>query len=231
MLGGIFSYAIEKGYCTENPVKGVQRYRDNKNERFLSPEELGRLGAALMKAEADEKDLYAIAATRFLILSGCRKSEVLTLKWDHVDTNHACLRLPTSKTGKKIVPLGAAALALLTDLPRINKNLYVFPGRVEGKHYVGLPRFFETIRKAAKLPEVRLHDLRHSFASAGAAGGLGLPLIGALLGHKDTKTTARYAHLADSPVKAAADRISATLKAALDNAPAARVVNLRKAEA
>jgi integrase len=229
MLGGIFSYAIEKGYCTENPVKGVQRYRDNKNERFLSPEELGRLGAALKKAETDEKDLYAIAAIRFLILSGCRKSEVLTLKWDHVDINYACLRLPTSKTGKKVVPLGAAALALLTDLPRVNKNPYVFPGKVEGQHYVGLPRFFENIRKAAKLPEVRLHDLRHSFASAGAAGGLGLPLIGALLGHKDTKTTARYAHLADSPVKAAADRIAKSIKAAMDAKPKAEVRRLRAA--
>lgn len=215
MLGGIFSYAMERGYCTENPVKGVQRYRDNRNERFLSPEELGRLGAALKKAEADGKDLYAIAATRFLILSGCRKSEVLTLKWDHVDITHACLRLPSSKTGKKVVQLGTAALALLTDLPRLEKNPYVFPGRVERTHYVGLPRFFCNICKVAKLPGVRLHDLRHSFASAGAAGGVGLPLIGALLGHKDTKTTARYSHLADSPLKSAADRIATFIKVSM----------------
>ncbi len=227
LLGGICSYAVSKGYCIVNPVRGVQRYRDNKQERFMSPDELGRLGAALMKAEADEKDLYAITAIRFLILSGCRKSEVLTLKWAHVDQNHACLRLPTSKTGKKVVPLGAAALALLGKLPQVNKNPYVFPGRVAGKHYVGLPRFFQKIREIAKLPDVRLHDLRHSFASAGASGGLGLPLIGALLGHKDTKTTARYAHLADTPVKAAADRISASIKAAMDSAPTATVVKLR----
>ena len=105
---------------------------------------------------------------------------------------------------------GAAALALFETLPRLAENPYVFPGAKAGGHLVGLPRIFERVRRRANLNDVRLHDLRHSFASAGAAGGLSLPLIGALLGHKDTKTTQRYAHLADDPLKAAADRISAT---------------------
>jgi integrase len=223
LLGGIFSYAVERGFCADNPVRGVKRYPDNKNERFLSPSELTQLGVSLAKAEEEGKDPFAIAAVRFLVLSGCRKSEVLTLQWEHVDQTHSCLRLPKSKTGAKIVPLGAAALSLLTKLPRIKGNPYVFPGKVSAQHYVGLPRFFEGIRSSAKLSGVRLHDLRHSFASAGAAGGLGLPLIGALLGHKDTKTTARYAHLADSPLKAAADRIAATVQAAMDATPVAEI--------
>lgn len=219
LLGGIYSYAIGKKYCTQNPVRGVQRFEDNKIETFLSPKELRRLGAALLRAEAQEKNPYAIAAIRFLILSGCRRAEVLTLKWAYVDEHHACLRLPKSKTGKKVVPLGAAALALLATLPRLAKNPYVFPGKLAGSHYVGLPRFFENIRVMAKLPDVRVHDLRHSFASEGVAGGLSLPLIGALLGHKDPKTTLRYAHLGDTPVKAAADRISSAIQAAMDPAP------------
>ena len=219
LLGGIYSYAVKEKYCVTNPVRGVQRYVDNKIETFLSPKDLQRLGAALVQAEAQEKNPYAIAAIRFLILSGCRRAEVLTLKWAYVDDHHACLRLPTSKTGKKVVPLGAAALALLETLPRLAKNPHVFPGKRAGSHYVGLPRFFERIRVVAKLSNARIHDLRHSFASEGVAGGLSLPVIGALLGHKDPKTTGRYAHLGDTLVKAAADRISAAIQAAMAPAP------------
>jgi integrase len=220
LLGGIFAFAVARGYCDHNPVKGVQRFRDGKQERFLSPAELERLGKALSAAEAEGKNAFAIAAIRLLILTGCRKSELLNLKWSHVDQVYSCLRLPTSKTGAKVVPLGAAALALLESLPRLAGNPYVFPGAKAGDHLVGLPRFFEGIRRRAGLDDLRLHDLRHSFASAGAAGGLSLPLIGALLGHKDPKTTQRYAHLADDPVKAAADRISATIDTAMSGGPA-----------
>jgi integrase len=226
LLGGIFSYALSQGYCDHNPVKGVQRFRDGKQERFLSPAELERLGRALTEAEAEGTNNFATAAIRLLVLSGCRKSEVLTLKWSYVDYAHSCLRLPTSKTGAKVVPLGAPALALLATLPRLAENPYVFPGAKVGGHLVGLPRFFYGIRKRANLTDVRLHDLRHSFASAGAAGGLSLPLIGALLGHKDAKTTLRYAHLADDPVKVAADRISATIEAAMAGAPSSGIAAL-----
>ena len=226
LLGGIFAFALARGYCDHNPVKGVQRFRDGKQERFLSPAELERLGKALIAAEAEGKNSFAIAAIRLLVLTGCRKSELLNLKWSHVDQVYSCLRLPASKTGAKVVPLGAAALALLDSLPRLAGNPYVFPGAKAGGHLVGLPRFFEGIRGRADLGDVRLHDLRHSFASAGAAGGLSLPLIGALLGHKDPKTTQRYAHLADDPVKAAADRISAIIEAAMGGAPASKIVKL-----
>lgn len=216
LLGGIFTYAISKGYCSDNPVHGVQKYKDAKKERFLSPEELKALGSALTKAEAEEKDLYAIAAIRFLILSGCRKAEALNLRWVDVDRTHSCLRLPDSKTGPKVVPLGLAALQLLNDLPRVKDNPFVFPGHVAGRPFVGLPRFFKALCKDAKISNLRIHDLRHSFASVGVTGHLGLPLIGALLGHKDAKTTARYAHLADTPVKSAANQVSKSIKTLLD---------------
>jgi integrase len=216
LLGGIFSFAVSESMRADNPVRGVKRYADKKGERHLSPDEMATLGEALSNAEAEGDNATAIAAIRLLILTGCRKSEILTLQWDHIDFERAFLRLPDSKTGAKIVPLGAPALELLASLPRIDGNPYVIPGEIEGQHLIGIPRVWERIRKRAKLDDVRLHDLRHSFASVGASAGMGLPIVGKLLGHRDPKTTARYAHIADDPAKAAADRIAGTIAAALD---------------
>jgi integrase len=230
LLGGIFSFAVSEGMRADNPVRGVKRYADKKGERHLSPDEMATLGETLSDAEAEGGNATAIAAIRLLILTGCRKSEILTLQWDHIDFERAFLRLPDSKTGAKIVPLGAPALELLASLPRIDGNPYVMPGEKEGQHLVGIPRVWERIRTRAKLDDVRLHDLRHSFASVGASAGLGLPIVGKLLGHRDPKTTARYAHIADDPAKAAADRISGTIAAALVG-KGGKVVPLKKREA
>ena len=155
------------------------------------------------------------AAVRLLLLSGCRKSEILSLRWSFVDFDRGYLRLPDSKTGEKTVPLGAPALKLLADLPRLSE--WVFPAASGGSHLVGLPRAWEAVREWCGLEGARIHDLRHSFASFGALGGDSLVVIGALLGHKDTKTTSRYAHLADDPVKAAADRISGAIAASMNS--------------
>jgi integrase len=171
----------------------------------------------------------ALAAIRLLVLTGCRKSEILTLQWDHVDFERSCLRLPDSKTGAKVVQLGAPALAVLAKFPRVEN--YVLPGAAAGKHLVGLPRVWERLRKRAKLTDVRLHDLRHSFASVGAASGDSLLVIGKLLGHRDPKTTSRYAHLADDPLKAAADRISTNIALAMTRSPkgGGKVLQMRRA--
>lgn len=127
-----------------------------------------------------------------------------------------CLRLADTKTCARIVPLGAAALACLQAIPRSRASDYVFRAESDvRRHYVGTPKVWENIRQSADLPNVRLHDLRHTFASFGAAGGLSLPMIAAILGHRDVKTTQQYAHLADDPVKAAADRTSAALDGAM----------------
>ena len=215
LLGGIFTFAVKRGLRADNPVRGVERYRDRQNERYLSAVELARLGETLSAAEQAGDNPTAIAAIRLLILTGCRKSEILTLEWRHVDFEHACLRLPTSKTGAKTVPLGAPPLELLASLPRLAGNPYVLPGERAGGFFVGLPKAWERIRARAGLQDFRLHDLRHSFASVGAAGGDSLLVIGRLLGHRDPRTSQRYAHVPSDPAKAAADRISGTIAAAL----------------
>ncbi|MEZ5758912.1 MAG: tyrosine-type recombinase/integrase [Emcibacteraceae bacterium] len=215
LLGGIMSFAVDEGIRNDNPVKGVKRYPDKKKERFLSPEEISRLGEALIEAENMGEYPPALDAIRLLLLTGCRKMEILSLTWEEVDFDFGCLRLKGSKTGQKIVPLGKPALQLLDQIVPINGNQHVFPSYSNEGYFVGLPRVWLRIRKNAKLNDVRLHDLRHSFASVGAGAGLGLPIVGKLLGHSDPKTTARYAHIADDPARAAADRISGAIAGSL----------------
>ncbi|MCP5382045.1 MAG: tyrosine-type recombinase/integrase [Kordiimonadaceae bacterium] len=216
LLGGIMSFAIEEGIRKDNPVKGVKRYPDKKCERFLSPEEMVRLGDALAMAEKEGEYPLALDAIRLLLLTGCRKMEILALTWEEVDFDFGCLRLKDSKTGQKIVPLGKPALQLLDQIVPIDGNPHVFPSYTNDGFFVGLPRVWLRIRKIAGLNDVRLHDLRHSFASVGAGAGLGLPVVGKLLGHADPKTTARYAHIADDPARAAADRISGAIAGSLN---------------
>ena len=189
----------------------MERFPDKKNERYLSAEELSVLGSALTDAEASGQNPIAINAIRLLIFTGCRKSEVLKLRWDEVDFQQGYLNFPDSKTGQKRVPLGSSALEVLVSIKRIDGNPFVFPGEKDGSHFIGLPRIWRRIRSDAGLSDVRLHDLRHSFASVGVGAGIGLPVVGRLLGHRDSTTTARYAHVADDPAKEAAEKITRSL--------------------
>ena len=227
LLGGIFAYAVEKGMRHDNPVRGVTRYKGRSSKRYLSAAELAKLGEALAAADRDGENATATAAVRLLILTGCRRSEILAARREWVDTEHGYLHLPDSKTGQKLVPLGAPALAIIAELPQVKGNPYLLPGEKKDMHFVGLPKAWDRIKGRAGLNDVRLHDLRHAFASVGASGGTSLLIIGALLGHRDTKTTQRYAHLQDDPVRAAANRISGTIDAAMKGKPAASVVRLK----
>ena len=190
---------------------------------------MGRLGAVLAEAERTRTEsAQVIAAIRLLAFTGCRLSEILELRWDHVDLERACLRLPTSKTGTKTVRLSPPALEVLNGIERQPSNPYVLAGSKPGTHFSNLPRPWQRIRKQAGLEGVRLHDLRHSFASVGAAGGLSLPMIGALLGHTQAATTQRYAHLADDPLRQANDMIGARIAAAMNPSAEGEVVAMER---
>jgi len=142
---------------------------------------------------------------------------------------NAYLHLPDSKTGPKSVPLGAAAAEVLAGIPRVAGNPFVFPGERQGSHWVNVERSWRRIRRAAGFPELRMHDLRHSYAAIGAAAGLGLPVIGRILGHTQASTTQRYTHFADDPLRAAADRISNEIAAALNGGAAGEVIPFQPA--
>ena len=214
-----------------NPCRHVKPYAEMKRERFLSAAELARLGDTLAEADRTATEpAPVIAALRLLILTGCRLSEVLTVRWEHVDFESRCLRLPDSKTGAKVVHLNAPALEVLSRLPRVDGNPYVIVGRAEEARLNDLERPWRRIRARAGLECVRLHDLRHSFASVAAGLGEGLPMIGKLLGHTQAATTHRYAHLASDPVKAATEKVGAAL-AGMMTGHRAEVVPMRQHKA
>ncbi len=199
-----------------NPRKHIRKYPEEKRERFLSAAELRRIGEVLREMECEGIELpSAILAARLLILTGCRLNEIMTLKWEHVDLSEKVLRLPDSKTGAKVVHLGQPAIDLLETAERITDNPWVNTGTLEGTRLSDLQPFWQRVRARAGLKDVRIHDLRHTFASTAVAAGQGLPMIGKLLGHTQVQTTARYAHLAAEPVKIAADSVANSLRQAL----------------
>jgi integrase len=219
LLSKFFGWAEKHGLRPDgsNPCRHIDKYRESRRERFLSQVEFGRLGDALREAEQDNScSPWVIAAIRLLILTGARLSEILTLRWDYVSEEHGCLFLPDSKTGRKAIRLNAPALKALQAIPRLEGNPYVICGEKPGRHLVNLEKPWRRIRKAAGLDDVRLHDLRHSFASVAASGGQSLIVIGKMLGHSQPQTTARYAHLADDPVKAASDAVGRHIAAAME---------------
>lgn len=224
----------------ENPTRSVEPYPEAPRERFLTADEFRRLGEALTRAERDglpaapgyrrtpkrpdtakhkPKDAdvpiranpFSIAAIRLLILTGCREGEILSLRWDAVDFERGYLRLADTKTGRSIRPLSQSAAALLSSIPRVSGNAFVLPGANAGEHLKEIKRVWYAVRHAAGLNEVRLHDLRHSYASVSASSGESLLIVRSLLGHKRASTTERYAHLGDDPVRRAADRAAGSI--------------------
>ena len=203
-----------------NSCLHVKRFKEEKRERFLSAEEFQRLGTVLDEILEDGSETRsAVVAVRLLMLTGRRLSEVQKLRWEHVDLEAGELRLPDTKTGGRAVPLAPSAVRLLESLPRDDDNPWVIAGRKPGSYLTDLQHPWRRIRARAELDDVRIHDLRHSYASRALALGEGLPMIGKLLGHTQVQTTARYAHLARDTVKASAARIGDSIDSDLVATP------------
>ncbi|WP_299478062.1 site-specific integrase [uncultured Roseibium sp.] len=239
-LSSMFGFAAIKELVPEgfNPTRKIEKFPENQLERFLSSDEIRRIGEAICEGETtgipwvvDEThpkskhvakaenrftliDRYAAAAIRLLLLTGARRGEILALKWENVDVEHGLLHLPDSKTGKKTIVLNAAAAKVLADLPRLGS--YVIAGREPDTPRHDLKKPWAAVLRRAGVKNVRLHDLRHTHASFGVNAGMGLPIVGKLLGHSRSSTTERYAHLADDPVRQASEDIGCKLSAALE---------------
>jgi len=197
-----------------NPCRHIKRYKEKGRERFLSPEELRRFSEVLRTAEREQTESpFALAAIWLLLFTGCRCSEIRTLQWTEVDLERQCLRLADSKTGPKVVHLNQLAIEVLKSLERDPDNPFVIQGFKPRSPLSTVTPPWYRLRKLAGIEDVRLHDLRHTFASMGASAGLSLPLIGSLLGHSQAATTQRYAHLSADPVREAAEAIGASLSA------------------
>lgn len=239
ILRKMFNQAEVWGYRAwhSNPCLRIQKNPETQRTRYLTDQEIQVLGEALTKADADRSiPSSAIAAIRLLILTGARHSEILKLRWDQVDFDRKVLTfLPDQhKTGKKsgvkTIPLNAPALDLLKEVPRGLRNPYVIQGALPQTHLVGLQKCWERLKQrvleleaakvkarkktkaeAVNIDDVRIHDLRHTFASTGVSHGLSLPLIGSLLGHSQPSVTQRYAHVGADPRREASEQVGSEL--------------------
>jgi len=242
LISAIWNWAAKLDEVAEheNPAKGIERNPETGCERYLSTDELARLGDALRQAETagltykiDETkakakhapkpenrnrmlDPFAVAAIRLLIFTGARLREILHAEWEQVDFERGMIHLTKSKTGKKPIFLSSAAMDVLANLPQIEGNPHVIPGSKNGAPRSDLKKPWAAVIEAAALPGLRIHDLRHSFASIGAGASMSLHTIGRLLGHAQPRTTAKYAHLDVDPMRRAVDTIGANIQAAME---------------
>ena len=211
LLSKMFSLAVVWGLRSDNPVRGIPRYPEDRRERWLNQEELGRLIEALDQ----HPNRGGAEAIRMILLTGCRKSEALGARWDEFDLERGVWTKPSHATKQKRiehVPLSRLACAILQGRKeQVNGGPFLFPGRRAGKHLREISNVWREVCQKAKLKGVRLHDLRHTFASHLVSSGVPLAVVGKLLGHTQPQTTARYAHLADSPVREAANRFELIL--------------------
>ncbi len=242
LLSKMFNLAEVWGERPEysNPCRLVPKYKEIKRGLMLKPDELTRLltvldsyctdgiqhtlpksnvvtlhGASLCSAETSRAlSPFAVAALRLMLFTGARKGEIVNLRWEWVDLEQGEIRLPDSKTGARTIYLSPQAVDVLRHIPRIVGCPYVIAGLNASKPLGGLQNIWERIRKQAGLEHVRLHDLRHNYASEAVCAGMSLPIVGKMLGHTQAQTTMRYAHLAAEPVKLAAAVVGERLAAA-----------------
>jgi integrase len=226
MFGTILEFARRRRLIAANPARGIARLPEGRQLRFLNLDEIGQLGAAMRAAEAEGfENRTGLAAIRFLLLTGVRRNEALALPWGWIDVRGRCIRFADSKAGAQLRPIGTAAVALLKSLPHAEGAPFVFPGDRGGGHFVGLPRVLARLCTCAKLGGVTIHVLRHSFAAAVAEMGFSELTIAGLLGHSVPGVTARYAHVPDRALLAAADQVSRRIDAALAGETGADVID------
>lgn len=250
VVASMYSFAGKHGLVPEgfNPARGIEKYREQGRERYLTSDELQRLGAALVEGETiglpwsidpddpkakhtpkkwkDQRqklDKHSVAALRLLLLTGARLREILDLRWREIDMDRGLLLLPDSKTGRKTIVLSEAATDVIRSLTPDGgltmdgrEDGYVIKGSQPGRPRADLKKPWAAVQRRAGLAGVRIHDLRHTFASVGAGASLGLPIVGKLLGHSQPQTTARYAHLDSDPLRRAANLIGHQLVTAMD---------------
>lgn len=220
ILSKMFNLAEDWGLRSDgsNPARRIQKFREEEKKRYLSDFEQGRLGQALAHAlETGQETPHAVSAIYLLMLTGCRLGEILTLRWEYVTPHH--LELPDSKTGRRRIPLPREAYDILMSLPRRDGNPYVILGDTEEGHLVNLQKPWLRIRKAAGLEDVRMHDLRHTYASVAVMNGIDPFLLKEIMGHKNLQTTLRYAHFADEAVQRAAGSVASRLVGAMQQPP------------
>ncbi len=211
-LSSMWGWANKRGLINlENPCLGIQRYDEVKRKRYLTAPEIKLLAKAFR--EEEQINPFAVAAIKILIMTGARLGEILSAKWEWIDGD--ILKLPDSKTGAKDITLPSPVLDVLASLPRLEMNPYIIVGKKSGEHMVNLRKPWMRIVKRAGIEHVRLHDLRHSFASFAVSSGASLTLIGGQLGHRSIATTQRYAHLSRDPVRQATETTANIIAKAL----------------
>jgi integrase len=228
MLAAILEYARQSlNLIKENPARGVKKPPGGKQRRFLALEEIARLGQTMRGGEAAGENPTAIAAIRLLLLTGLRRMEALALPRAWVDSRARCIRFEDTKSGPQLRPFGTAAVRLIERQPIREGCPWVFPATHGGGHFIGLPKVLERMCAKAGLEGVTVHVLRHTFAATAAEMGFSELTIAGLLGHSVPGVTARYAHVPDSALVAAADRVATRIAAALDGKAEGEVVPLR----
>jgi integrase len=220
VLGAVFSFGVRLGIVPTNPTKNIKAPKGDAPGRFLTEAEWGRLGQALTEARKWAANSEFLDAIQLIALTGCRKSEISNLTWCEVDFNNGFLRLRHSKVGPRAVPLGDEAVSLLARLKEKAGGDWVFASRRGSGPIVALQKAWSALRTKAHLPGLRLHDLRHSYASEAINAGASLFMTGAILGHRQSSTTQKYAHLQSTQVRSiatgTASRIAGRIKSTLD---------------
>lgn len=227
LIGKMFELARHWGFVPDqhpNPARGIDRFKEHKRDRWVTPEELPRL----VKAINEEANASARYALWLYLLTGARKSELLQAEWSHLDWTREELRIPDTKAGRvHYIPLSSPALALLREIDRQADNPYIFPGAKDGAHLVNINKPWNRVRKAAGVEDVRLHDLRRTVGSWLAQAGNSLHLIGRVLNHSNQSTTAVYARFGEDSVRAALEQHGARIMGAAGVTPSADVAEIK----